>query len=97
MTRAIPVLGLLCSLAFISCDKKEYCNNARVCVYNATGDTVRYAFNSNFQDKILLPNDTACNYVGEVSRSQSYTTTFYSDHGNYFLDVEQCREEFTLD
>lgn len=47
------------------------CDNARTCVINQTGDTVNYCWGCNnpqtYPDGIMLPGDTACQNVGQVS------------------------------
>jgi len=84
------------ALGLFSC-KKQSCDNASACMINTTSDTVTYAWNSNFHDKILLPGDSACNYAGEMDWNESFTTFFSSSAGEYALDINDCENVYYID
>ncbi len=93
---ALYGIALTLGLTAASCSKKN-CDNARVCMVNNTQDTVEYAWNSNFYDQVLLPGETACRDLGEMSWNESMVTYFESDHGFYALDVEDCEQTYYID
>ncbi len=96
----IIILGLLL-LAFASCKKSVYCENAVLCIKNAGQSDIHYAWNSSGLSDTLRPGEKACTEVGEISTKKSNEigkrTTFNSDHGNYSIDVTECNMEREID
>jgi hypothetical protein len=73
------------------------CSNAQLCIQNQSGKVVHYQFDQQpgYTDSIM-PGGSACKYVGKVvvnsTTSQTVTTWFYSDRGNYAITVSQCSQ-----
>lgn len=91
------ILSLLVIAALAVSCAKGTCDNAVVCMVNNTQDTVRYSWNSNRWDKVLLPGEKACRELGEKKWNESFTTYFESDHGFHALDVSECNHTYNLD
>ena len=97
------ILPLLLVLAvFGACKKKDSinCKNAELRIKNIGTDTIYYAFNSSAFTEILMPDSTVSQFVGHIEVSDevenTVTTTFQSDHGNYFITIDECVEKRTI-
>lgn len=83
-------------IGFMACKKKDdiICDNAELQIKNIGNDTIRYSFNSNAQNMILLPGATLSEFVGPIKitdeTENTVITTFESDHGNYVITVDNC-------
>ena len=84
--------------AAISCSKGKNvnCSNAQICVQNKSGKVVHYAWDSNMFTDSIMPNGSACKYVGQVvvtnTTTQTPTTYFYSDRINVAITVNTCNQ-----
>ena len=98
MRKTLPII-MLCLAFMAACHGREFpeCDNAQLCVRNVGVDTIHYSFGSNFDTDTLYPGELDCISVGEISEGQSYIYTFYSSHGNYFIEVFDCYDERTIE
>ncbi len=96
MKKIIPLI-LVISAALASCTKKVQCDNAQLCVRNIGTDTIYYCWGCNSYDSTLVPGASACINVGEIEVSRSIENTaimsFYSTHGSYAMEVDECFEK----
>jgi hypothetical protein len=94
---AIPFAGIIFLQESCAKSNNVNCSNAQLCIQNQSGKVVHYAFNQQpgYTDSIM-PNGSACVYVGQVVVNNTTTTTpttyFYSDRGNYAITVTQCNQ-----
>jgi hypothetical protein len=83
---------------FISCKKPINCSNAQLCVQNKVGKVVHYNFNGTAGQYLdsIMPNASACIYVGQVieknGTDESEWVYFFSDQGNYVIEVNTCNQ-----
>lgn len=81
-----------------SCAKKATvnCSNAQLCVQNKSTKVVHFAWNSSMYNDSIMPNGSACKYVGQVTinntTTQTPTTNFNSDRGDYLITVRECNQ-----
>ena len=81
----------------MNCKKKIDCPNAQLCVKNIGSDTILFCWGCNLYEDTLLPGKSACINVGSVyidyKTEDTKIQSFYSDHGNYGILVNECNEE----
>lgn len=91
---------LLFALTMFACNKDKNCDNGQLTIKNSTGDTVFYSWGSSSYTDTLLPGASVIYNVGEIENTitsqTSYTVPFYSDHGDYAIEVNSCHQEREL-
>jgi len=91
---ATLVILVLCLFFFYSCKKYDKCDNAQLCVQNIGTTVVHYSWGASYYSDSIMPGKSACISVGSVNtdpnHSETHTEDFESDHGNYFILVDQC-------
>lgn len=84
------------SILVVSCKKYPQCDNAQLCVKNIGNKVIHYAWNTSGLSDSIMPGGSACTNVGKMNadpnNSETPTTYFYSDHGNYAITVNECNE-----
>lgn len=92
-----PITALISICLLTGCFQNIQCDNAETCVINESNDTVFYCWGCNFLEDTILPGDSACRFVGEISvgpnSSSIVTVHFESTKGNFAWHVDDCYVE----
>ena len=82
------------SVLLFSCEKKEQCQTATLCMVNQTADTIRFCWGCNFYTEKLPPGEKACREVmGPIDESSFQYVDFQTTSGTRRILVDECYVE----
>ena len=89
MKKRIPFIFILSAIA-LSCREPLNCDNAELCVKNIGTDTIFYCWGCNYYEDYILPGESACIYVGEVTHESQPIYYFDTNGATYAIPVDDC-------